>query len=226
MKKVLAITIFTVTCWFVMPPHQAHAFDIYAVIKKAVVTVIRAVDLMIQRMQNEIIALQNAAKVLENKLSQLRLTEIALWSDRQRQLYKNYFDELWRIRNTIATYQRVKQIVTRQKQIVTEYKSTWQLISHDKNFTKAELEYMYSVYTGILHKSIYNLDQLLLVAHAFKVQMSDASRLEIINKTGDQIEANYYDLREFNRQNIRMSLNRAHDEHEVNAVKKLYGLND
>lgn len=224
MKKIASIIILTLTCWLTVP--TAHAIDIYAVIKQAVITVIRAVDLMIQRMQNEIIALQNAAKVLENKLSQLRLTEIAQWSDRQRQLYRNYFDELWRIRNTIATYQRVKQIVARQKQIVTEYKTTWQMVNRDKHFTQAELEYMYSVYTGILNKSIYNLEQLLLVVNAFKVQMSDASRLEIINKTGDQMEANYYDLKRFNNQNIQMSLRRAHDEREVNTVKQLYGITD
>jgi hypothetical protein len=100
------------------------------------------------------------------------------------------------------------------------------MVNRDKHFTQAELEYMYSVYTGILNKSIYNLEQLLLVVNAFKVQMSDASRLEIINKTGDQMEANYYDLKRFNNQNIQMSLRRAHDEREINAVKQLYGITD
>jgi len=225
MKKIVAIILLTVAGCLVTP-QQAYAIDIFEVIKQAVITVIRAVDLMIQRMQNEIIALQNAAKVLENKLSQLRLTEIAQWSERQREQYKNYFDELWRIKNTIATYQRVKQIIARQKQLVTEYKTTWQMINRDRNFTREELEYMYVVYTGILNKSFYHVEQLLLVINAFQMQMSDASRLEIINKTGDQIEANYYDLKEFNNQNIRMSLQRAHDDQEINAVKQLYGLND
>jgi len=54
--------------------------------------------------------------------------------------------------------------------------------------------------------------------------MTDAKRLEIINKAGDQIEQNYADLKQFNNQNIQLSMNRAKDEHELLVVKKLYGL--
>src|SRR5690606_28567511 len=164
--------------------------------------VIRAIDLMVQRLQNETIALQNAAKVLENKLSQLKLTEIAQWTERQRQLYQKYYDELWKVRNTIATYKRIQLIIGRQKQIIAEYKFTWSMINRDKHFTKDEIDFMYQVYTGILNESIYNIDQILLVINSFKTQMSDAKRLEIINKAGDQIEQNYADLKQFNNQNI------------------------
>jgi hypothetical protein len=83
---------------------------------------------------------------------------------------------------------------------------------------------MYVVYTGILNDSLYNLDQLLTIINSFKTQMSDAKRLEIINKAGDGIEKNYADLQQFNNQNIQLSLKRAKDEHEVMTVKKLYGL--
>lgn len=54
--------------------------------------------------------------------------------------------------------------------------------------------------------------------------MSDAKRLELINETGERIEQNYADLQQFNNQNIQLSLNRARDEHEIESVKKLYGL--
>jgi hypothetical protein len=54
--------------------------------------------------------------------------------------------------------------------------------------------------------------------------MSDAKRLEIINKAGDGIERNYQDLQQFNNQNIQLSLNRAKDANEVESVRKLYGL--
>lgn len=179
---------------------------------------------MIQRLQNKTIALQNAAKVLENKLSKLKLNEIAQWTERQRQLYKKYYDQLWKVRNTIATYKRVKMILQRQQQIIEEYKFTWHMVNQDKHFTKDEIDYMYRVYTGILNESVYNLDQILLVINSFKTQMTDAKRLEIINKAGDQIEQNYADLKQFNNQNIQLSMNRAKDEHEVLVVKRLYGL--
>src|SRR5690606_28992668 len=110
------------------------------------------------------------------------------------------------------------------KQIIAEYKFTWSVINQDRHFTKAEIDFMYHVYTGILNESIYNLDQILLVINSFKTQMSDAKRLEIINKAGDQIERNYADLKQFNNQKIQLSMNRAKDEHEIESVRKLYGL--
>jgi hypothetical protein len=206
------------------PTKEAHAIDIVAIIKAAVVKVIKAVDLMIQRLQNETIALQNIAKVLENKLSQLKLKEIAQWTEKQREQYRKYFDELWKVRNTIASYKRVHMIIARQKAIVVEYKFTWHMVNQDKHFTRSEIDYMYRVYTGILNESVYNLDQILLVINSFKMQMSDAKRLEIINKAGDDIDQNYYDLKQFNNQNIQLSMSRAKDEHEIESVRKLYGL--
>lgn len=224
-RKIFFIIMLTAGVAVVTPSPKAHAaIGIAQIIKEAVKKVIRAVDLMIQRLQNKTIALQNAAKVLENKLSKLKLNEIADWTERQRQLYKEYYDELWKVRNTIAMYDRVKKILQRQAQLVKEYKSTWELVREDKHFTEKEIDYIYRVYTGILDESVKNIDQILLVINSFKMQMSDAARLEVINKVGEQIEKNYTDLRQFNDQNIRLSINRAKDEHEVESVKKLYGI--
>ena len=200
------------------------AIPIAMIIKEAVKKVIKAVDLMVQRLQNKTIWLQNAQKVLENKLNELKLTEIAEWTEKHRQLYKEYYDDLWKVRNTIASYQRVKQILERQVRLVDEYKRVWNIIKQDDHFTKDELEYMYRVYTGIMNESVRNLDQILVVVNSFKTQMSDAKRLEIINKCGEEIDRNYYDLKEFNNQNIQLSINRAKDAHEIETVKQLYDL--
>lgn len=223
-RKTFLIGLLGTLTLVVSPVQDAQALPIAEIIRKAIIWVIKAVDLMIQRLQNETIALQNAAKVLENKLSELKLTEIAQWTERQRQLYKEYYDELWKVRNTIATYKRIREIIARQVQLVEEYKFTWQMINQDDHFTRAEIDYMYRVYTGILNESVYNLDQILLVINSFRTQMTDAKRLEIIETAGDQIEQNYTDLKQFNHQNIQLSLNRAKDEHEVEAIKKLYGI--
>jgi hypothetical protein len=225
LRKPFFIFLISALALTVTPVQEAHSsVAVLEIIRQGVIKVIKAVDLMIQRLQNKTIALQNAQKVIENKLSQLKLTEIAQWTERQRQLYKEYYDELWKVRNTIATYQRIRLIMTRQQQIIDQYKFTWNMINQDKNFTKDEITYMYRVYSGILKESVYNLDQILLVINSYKTQMTDAKRLEIINKAGDQIEQNYTDLLQFNNENVRLSLNRAKDQHEIEAVRKLYGL--
>ncbi|HEU5289432.1 MAG TPA: conjugal transfer protein TraI [Cyclobacteriaceae bacterium] len=224
-RKTLLIMLLGTTVLVTMPVQETKAaIPILEIIRQGVIKVIKAIDLMIQRLQTKTIWLQNAQKVLENKLSQLKLKEIAQWTEKQRQLYKKYYDELWQVRKTLATYHRIAMIIQRQKQIVQQYKFTWEMVNQDKHFTRSEIDYMYTVYTGILNESLYNLDEIMLVINSYKTQMSDAKRLEIINKAGDAIDKNFQDLQQFNNQNIRLSMSRAKDEHEIEAVRKLYGL--
>jgi len=229
MKKPRSILIVAIIGALVLSatPREVQAqIPVLEIIKQGVKKVIKAIDLMIQRMQNKTIWLQNAQKVLENKLSEFKLSEIAQWTEKQRTLYKEYYDELWKVRNTITTYQRIRQIMDRQVMIVGEYKRTWELVNQDKHYTSAEIDYMYRVYTGIMDESLFNLDQILLVVNSFKTQMSDAKRLEIINLAGEGIEQNYADLKQFNQQNVQLSLSRAKDEHEIQTLKKLYGISN
>jgi len=224
MKKLLAVVLLAL-CFMVSPVQNANAqIPIMEIIKQAITKVIVAVDLKIQRLQNKTIWLQNAQKVLENKMSELKLTEISDWVEKQRAQYANYFDELWRIKAALAYYQRIKDIIEKQLQLVNEYKGAWALFKQDKNFTADELDYILEVYSGIMDESVKNLDQLSLVINAFVTQMSDAKRMEIINEVDHNLDENLSDLREFNNQNKMMSLQRASEKGDIETVRKLYGL--
>jgi hypothetical protein len=213
---VLPLSLVTLLVSF--PAQQVNAqIAIVEVIKAGIKKVIKAIDLKVQRLQNQTIWLQNAQKVLENQLSKLKLTEIADWSDKQKELYAKYFDELWRIRAVIGYYHRIKEITNRQVQIVAEYNRARGLFAQDRHFTTAELSGMDKVYSGILDASLKNLDQLFIVVNSFKTQMGDAARLELINKTGAK-------MRSFNQQQVGLSLQRAKETGDVNSVKKLYGV--
>jgi len=54
--------------------------------------------------------------------------------------------------------------------------------------------------------------------------MTDAKRLELVNKAGDRIDNNCSDLKRFNNQNYILSLQRAKDENEVTTLKRYYGI--
>jgi len=194
------------------------------IIKQGIKKVIVAVDLKIQRLQNKTVWLQNAQKTLENTMSKLKLTEIGAWVEKQRKLYDDYFQELWKVKAAISYYQRVKEIIESQVAMVNEYKAAWALFRQDRNFTADELDYMYRVYTGMMEESLKSIDQLFLVVNAFATQMSDAKRLEIINTAADTIEQGFMDLKEFNNQNKMISLQRASERGEIEHVKRLYGL--
>nr|WP_294900410.1 conjugal transfer protein TraI [uncultured Pedobacter sp.] len=208
-----------------MPSQHANAqIAVIEVIKAGVKKVIKAVDLKVQRMQNETIWLQNAQKVMENQLSKLKLNEISNWSEKQRELYSKYYTDLWKVKAAISYYQRIKDITKTQLFLVEEYRNAWSMTQKDTHFTPKELEYIYNVYAGVLKESAKNIDQLLLIVNSFKTQMTDAQRLELINEAAKRIDENYADLKKFNSQNILLSLQRSRNQQEIRTIQNLYGI--
>jgi hypothetical protein len=224
MKK-LVIILGIVSISMVLPVKQTQAqINVASIIKEGVKKVIMAIDLKIQRLQNKTIWLQNAQKAIENTMSKLKLDEITGWVQKQKELYQNYFDELRKVKAVISYYYRIREVTSKQLQLVAAYKNAVALFKQDKHFSSNEINYMTSVYSGILDESVKNLDQILLVITSFSTQMDDAKRLEIIDASADAIEQNYMDLIQFNQQNISLSLDRSKDLSEINQVRVLYGL--
>lgn len=206
------------------PAEKVAVLPILEIVKAVTKKVIKAIDLRIQRLQNKTIWLQNAQKQVENVLSKLKLDEISDWTQKQKDLYKGYYEELAKVKSIITYYQRIREITKKQTQLVQEYERAWNLIKQDTHFKDSEIQYMERVYTGILEESVKNIDQIFLILDSFATQMSDLKRLEIINKAADQIDGNYDDLTMFNQQNILLSLQRAKTEADVNQVKQFYGI--
>ncbi|MFN0290136.1 conjugal transfer protein TraI [Pedobacter helvus] len=208
-----------------LPTGASAQFAIAEVIKAGVKKVIKAIDLKVQRLQNETIWLQNAQKVVENQLSKLKLGEISDWTDKQRNLYAGYYEELVRVKSAISTYKRVRDLATTQAAILQEYKWAISLFKRDKHFSVGEILHMEEVYKGILEASIKNLDQVFIVVSSFKTQMDDAKRLELIDQAASRMDKNFSDLKQFNDQNITLSIQRAKTAIEVKTLKELYEIN-
>ena len=229
-KNILRKPILALLCILCLGPGHVTAsappppVPIVVAIKTAAKKVLRAIDLKIQRLQNKTIWLQNAQKTLENVLSKLKLTEIAEWTERQKELYQGYYQELVKVKAVISHYQRIRDITEMQSDMVAEYGRVWNLLRQDASFTPDELDYMEEVYSGMLEASLENIDQIFLIVQAFTTQMSDAKRLEIINDAADRVEQTYLDLKRFNRQNILLSLQRAKAQGELETVRQLYGI--
>lgn len=220
MKKFVWIVLIQL---FAVTASQAQ-IPIIGVVTGAIKKIIKAADLKIQRLQNETIWLQNAQKVLENNMSKLKLGEISDWSQKQKDLYQAYFDELSQVKTIISDYQQVRDIVRRQASLVAEYQRAWQLLRSDRHFTTEEVAYMQRVYSGILDESVKNLDQVLLAITALSTQMQDAERIRIIHDAAEKLETNYSDLKAFNAQNAMLSVQRSKDAHDLKTTKALYNL--
>jgi hypothetical protein len=226
MKKYVRIWMMAIFLVTVSAPAQRTHAQIpwIEIIKKLAIRVIKAIDLAIQRNQNKIIWLQNAQKQLENAMAKLKLDEITEWTKKQRDLYKEYFEELQKVKALIVYYKRIREIMDKQYRLVQEYRRVWAIIQNDGHFTAKEIAYMGDVYTGILEESLKNIDQISGIITAFKTSMTDGKRIEIVNAAAEKVDRNYDDLKRFNSQNMMLSLQRARSKNDALVIKKLYGL--
>src|ERR1700744_5869016 len=130
----------------VLPEQKVSAqFVISEVLNQTVGKIIRAIDLSVQKAQNQTIWLQNAQKVIETQLNQLKLSEIAGVSQQQTDLFSKYYNELFEVKALITDYEQVKNITERQAALVREYQSAWALTQQDDHFTVAELQHIQGV---------------------------------------------------------------------------------
>ncbi|WP_341836810.1 conjugal transfer protein TraI [Chitinophaga pollutisoli] len=223
MRKIL---LFAIPFLFgtLLPTAPAKANPIVIVIKGVVKKILRAMDLAVQRIQNQTIRLQNAQKALENLLSKLKLDEISQWTEKQRELFAGYYDELNKVRTAISYYKRVRSIIEAQGQLVREYKQAVDLFSNTEYFKPAEIAHMLDVYTGILDHSIHNIDQITGVITSFTLKMSDAERLALIHKADQDVQRTLTDMRTFTDQNIMLVNQRLKNKIEIQTLKGLYNL--
>lgn len=170
------------------------ALPIAEIIRQGVIRVIVAVDLKIQRMQNETIWLQQAQQHMENVLSKTKLDEIADWSERQKELYGDYYQGLWKVKSALTQYQRIREITSTQQKILESYQKTWNLLVMEGQFSPIELELIQGKFGKILSQSIRNLDELTSLLQSYTAQISDADRLERIHLMDSGMQRNYQDL--------------------------------
>lgn len=186
--------------------------------------VVMAIDLHVQRQQTQEIILQDAQQDAQNSMEQSELTDIAGWLQKQRDLYAEYYQELWEVKNAINAFERIKQLVAEEAQIVTQYRQMSAALTADKHFTAAEVVSMKNVLSAILTESVNNINQLNLVITAFVTQMADADRLRIIDAAGSRIDQSFTDMQEYYQRSSLLSLQRAQGQNDVAATKALYGL--
>lgn len=200
---------------------QIPIVDIIGEITKKVVM---AIDLKVQQLQNETLGLQEAQQQLENALHLSELSEISGWLQQQKDLYAGYYQELWQIKSAISTYERVGDMIDKEAQIASQFRTLSAAIGQDRHFMPAEVESMITTLTGIVNQSIQNVGQIETVIKSFITQMSDADRLRIIDAAGSKIDRNYTDLQPFGQRGLILSLNRARDAGDAAATRVLYGL--
>ena len=194
------------------------------IIGEALKRVIMAIDLRIQKMQTQTILLQDAQRQLENIMEATHLADITDWVEQQKDLYSEYYQELWQGKEVLQYYPAVKEMIDKEARLVAAYKQAYGALAADSHLQPQEIEACLQVYQGIIRRSSRAIDQLSTIIQAFTTQMADADRLKMINELSANIDREYHQLYLFTQHTILLSLQRSKDIQDINLIKALYGL--
>ena len=141
-------------------------------------------------------------------------------------LHKTFLDGLMMVSPAVRKYSKIKDIISDQIMIVSEYKTAFGRYKQDGNFSTAEIDYLGKVYGNLFNQSLKNLDELAMIITDRKLRMSDDERLQAIDRIHASINDKLLFLRYFNSNTTILALQRARERNDAVTMKKIYGINN
>lgn len=173
--------------------------------------------------------LQELEKILDNmyvgyKILDKGYTTIKNISEGNYTLHQLFLDGLMAVNPTIRNYKRIPYIIDYQKILLAEYKNAYNRFKSDPHFTPQEIEYLANVYNYLFMVSLRNIDDLVMIITATKLRMSDAERMQAIDRIFYDMEGKLVFLRSFNNSTQLLAIQRARAANDMRAINHLYGL--
>lgn len=136
---------------------------------------------------------------------------------------KEYYDALKSVNHLVKDAKKVQKTLLLLGEITDIYISNFQLMLSDKNFRADELNAIAHGYAKLLDESADVLSELKNIININGLSMTDAERMERIDKAYDAI-SNYRNLvAYYTRKNISVSYLRAKKINDTDRIIGLYG---
>lgn len=137
-------------------------------------------------------------------------------------LHEVFLDGLMLVSPEVKKYARVADIISYQKNIVSEYKRALKAFRSADVFSTDELEYLGLVYENLFDQSLQNLEDLTMVITSSKLRMSDDERLRVIDRIFIDTQDKLMFLRNFNSEANMLLLQKKKQKKEISQLKDLY----
>lgn len=137
-------------------------------------------------------------------------------------LHETFLNGLLEASPAVKKYKKIADIIALQVQLVKEYKSAFSQFKNSGHFTIEELDYMGKVYSRLFNESLKHLDDLVNVLTVNKLRMSDDERLKTIDKIYAGMSEKMSFLRHFNSANSLLGIQRAHEQNDVDVMRRLH----
>jgi hypothetical protein len=140
-------------------------------------------------------------------------------------LHEVFLDGLMVVSPEVKKYARVADIISYQKDIVSEYKRALKGFRTADVFSGDELSYMSGVYENLFSQSLQNLEDLTMVITSSKLRMSDDERLRAIDRIFLDTRDKLVFLRDFNSGANMLLLQKQKEKREISQLKSYYRQN-
>ncbi|RYE59194.1 MAG: TerB family tellurite resistance protein [Sphingobacteriales bacterium] len=140
-------------------------------------------------------------------------------------LHEVFLDGLMLVNPEIKKYRRVADIISYQKNIITEYKAAYIRFKSSSNFSPQEIDYLGKVYKQLFDQSLDNIDELTTVITSSKLRMSDDERLQAIDRIFADTEDKLMFLRNFNKEASILNLQRKRETTDLKTTQGYFGIN-
>jgi hypothetical protein len=141
-------------------------------------------------------------------------------------LHKAFLDALLAVSPAVHDYSKVERIISAESQILSEYKAASKQLAGSGRFSIPELDYMNGVYANLLNRSATCVSELVMLLTADELRMSDADRLEGVDRVYADISSQLRVLKMFDSGLAVQAGLRAREAGDINSIKLLYDLSN
>jgi hypothetical protein len=139
-------------------------------------------------------------------------------------LHKAFLDALLAVSPAVQDYSKIERIISAESQILAEYKAASRQVAGSGRFSISELAYMNGVYANLLNRSAACVSELVMLLTADELRMSDAERLEGIDRVDADINSQLRLLKMFDSGLAVQAGLRAREAGDIGSVRGIYGI--
>lgn len=169
--------------------------------------------------------LQSTMKVLSsaaNKLVSAGVKEQELtkmFSEKNMLMAKSWYDGLLSVSSAVRDYRRVRNIFSKQTQIISRYSSAIEVLRQSPYISPSQLSSMTTVYGKMLLESSNTIADLQTIVSPAMLKMTDAERMKFIDQLDAKITDQSQLLNYFTDRNLMMVRTAKENANDVNALK-------
>jgi hypothetical protein len=172
----------------------------------------------------QILALKVYAGYLEKgyRIAREGLTTIAEIKNGEFNLHQVFFNSLKTVNPALAKYSKIEEIISCQLSSMRSFKKALRQFGQSISFSSPEISYMNRVYGQLSEETARTLAELTSLLSNGELELTDDQRIKRIDAIYRETKDRYTFIQSFVSDAKLLSAERAHDQNEMDFLKKLY----